>query len=100
MYFSDIVKLRKITSGVDTDGYPVETVTKNTVWANVKSITRSEFYSANAVDINLTHTFEIHTEDYGGETEVEYQEKVFDVVRTFQKGLGTVELVCSDKANG
>lgn len=98
MYFSDRIKLRSVVPGVDSDGYPTETVQETEVWANIKSATRSEFYAANAVGINVSMVFEVHAEDWGGQTQVEYDGKLYDIVRAYQKGLGTVELVCSDKA--
>lgn len=98
MFFSDRIKLRSVEAGVDSDGYPTETVQETDVWANVKSATRSEFYAANAVGINVSLVVEVHIEDWNNQTQVVHNGKVYDVVRAYQKGLGTVELTCSDKA--
>lgn len=98
MFFSDFVTLRKITYSVDAEGYSIETVVHTTVWANKVSVTRSEFYAANKNDINVSAVFEIHAEEYGDQEELQYGAKYYDVIRTYQKGLGLIELVCSDKA--
>lgn len=98
MYFSDKIKLRAVVSGKDADGYPTQTNTDTEVWANVKSATRAEFYAANANGIDVSLMFEIHTEDWSNQTQVVYDSKTYDVVRSYQKGLGIVELTCSDKA--
>ncbi|MPM97517.1 hypothetical protein SDC9_144690 [bioreactor metagenome] len=42
--------------------------------------------------------FEVHTEDWNNQTQVLYDSKTYDVIRAYQKGMGIVELTCSDKA--
>lgn len=99
MYFSDKITLRAVVSNVDASGYPTTpTNTDTEVWANVKSAVRSEFYAANANGIDVTQMFEVHAEDWSNQTQVVYGTKTYDVVRAYQKGLGVVELTCSDKA--
>ena len=36
--------------------------------------------------------FEVHAEDWGNQTQVVYNGRVYDIIRAFQKGLGVVEL--------
>ena len=98
MYFSDKITLRAVVSGVDADGYSTQTNTDTEVWANVKTSTRAEFYAANANGIDVSLMFEIHSEDWGNQAQVVYSSKTYDVIRAYQKGLGIVELSCSDKA--
>ncbi len=98
MFFSDKITLRAVVNGVDSNGYPTQENTDTEVWANVKSATRAEFYSANANGIDVSKMFEVHAEDWGGQTQVVYNGRVYDIIRAFQKGLGVVELTCSDRA--
>lgn len=98
MLFSDKIILRAVFSDVDANGYPTQTNTDTEVWANVKSATRAEFYAANANGIDVTQMFEVHAEDWGNQTQVVYDSKTYDVVRAYQKGLGAVEITCSDRA--
>ena len=98
MLFSDKITLRAVVNGVDASGYPTQTNTDIEVWANVKSATRAEFYAANANGIDVTQMFEVHAEDWGSQTQVVYGSKTYDIVRAYQKGLGAVELTCSDRA--
>lgn len=98
MYFSDKITLRSNANTIDTNGFPVKTATDTIVWANKKSVTRSEFYSANANDINIVQAYEVNAEDWGNQTQVVDGTKVYYIVRAYQKGLGVVELNCSDKA--
>jgi len=97
MLFSDIITLRTATVTYDSYGAPIETFSGTDVFANKKSITRSEFYAANANGIDLKLEFEVHAEDYAGQMDIVHETKQYIVVRTYQKGLGVVTLVCSDK---
>ena len=46
MYWRDVVTLKAGTEGRDADGFPKETITETTVFADVSSTKRSEFYAA------------------------------------------------------
>lgn len=96
--WKDIITLRTEIIGQDADGYPTTTYEDTEVWANKKSVTRSEFYASNASGIDLKYVFEIRSEDYGGQKDILYDGKAYEVIRTYQKGEGTIELSCSDKA--
>lgn len=87
-----------ITAAKDADGYSAPTNIDTVVWANEKSVTRSEFYAANANQINAVTAFEIHVEDWNDQTQVIAGTKTYYIVRAYQKGEGIVELTCSDKA--
>jgi hypothetical protein len=79
-------------------GFPTESNTDVTVFANVLSVARSEFFSARQAGINAVISFEVHVEDWSGQTVAIYATKEYDIVRAFQKGEGIVVLTCSDKA--
>jgi SPP1 family predicted phage head-tail adaptor len=96
--WKDIVTLRTETIGQDADGYPTTTYEDTEVWANKKSVTRSEFYASNANGIDLKYVFEIRSEDYNDQKYIIHDTKHYEVIRAYQKGEGTVELACSDKA--
>lgn len=98
MYFSDKILLLTITEGQDSSGYPTKTEVGRDVWANKKSVARAEFYSANANGIRVTAVFDVHSEDFNDETELLFDSKRYEVLRAYQKGLGVVELNCTDKA--
>jgi len=98
MLFSDKITLRKLLSTApNPNGYPLTAYELKEVWANQTSIGRTEHYAAQAQNINLAVNFEVHVEDYNGQTSVVYNGCVYDVIRTYQKGLGVVVLVCSNK---
>ena len=98
MNFSDKITLRKVTITTDSEAYPVETYVDVIVWANLKSVTRSEFYPAYGVGINATAMFEVHADDYSGQRIILHNGKEYDVIRDYQKNADKVELTCSDRA--
>ena len=98
--WKDVITLRTKRTGQDADGYPTAIYDDIKVYANKKSVTRSEFYASNANGIDLKYVFEIRSEDYDEQKDIIYEGKEYEVRRAYQKGEGTVELSCSDKAVG
>lgn len=96
MYFSDPIALRAITHSVNANGYDTATNTDTTVWADAKSTTRAEFYAAEKAGVRADIMFTIHAEDWGGQTQVVYGTKTYNIVRSYAKGLGVVELTCAE----
>ena len=96
--WKDIITLRTEIIGQVADGYQATTYIDVEVYANKKSVTRAEFYPAYAVGIEAKIAFEVRSEDYGGQKDILHEGKAYEVIRSFQKGEGTVELTCSDKA--
>lgn len=95
MYFSNKIRLRRITRTQDAEGFWVETYQDKEVWADIQSVRRSEFYAAKGIDVDLVITFIV--KEYRGEPLVVYRCKVYDVVRAFHNHKGDWELNCSDK---
>ena len=56
MYWRDVVTLKAVTEGRDADGFPKEAITETTVFADVSSTKRSEFYAARQAGISLALT--------------------------------------------
>lgn len=98
MFFSDKITLRLVTYMEDAEGYRRKAYVDTEVWADAKSVTRSEFYSANASGKDASISFEVHNEDWSDQQEVIYNNKEYEVIRAYRKGLGNVVLTCSDKA--
>ena len=94
MRFNEVIALRSFTTTRDEYGEPINTPIEKEVYADKKSVTRSEFYSALTGGINASIVFVIRSEDYDDQTEVAFNSKPYNVIRTFQKGEGFIELVC------
>jgi SPP1 family predicted phage head-tail adaptor len=96
MYFSDSILLRAVVHTISASGYDTEANTDTAVWADKKSTTRAEFYAADKAGIRADVVFDIHAEDWGNQQRVVYGAKVYDIVRSYAKGLGVIELVCAE----
>jgi len=96
MLWRDTLDLVTTTQTQNSFGEYVDgTPTKRTVFANKKSIRQSEFYQAHAQGIRPEVMFEVRVIDYADETRLEYDSKVYYIVRTYSKNDETVELICS-----
>lgn len=94
MYFSDQIKLRTVTKSYSTSAFGTDTVSEKTVFADKHSVTRTEFFKAQAVNMRADIGFLIRKEDYTNEKEVEYASVVYDVIRTYEDG-DNIDLTCT-----
>ena len=103
--FKDIANLIYTTETEDSDGYAIETDVKTEVFVNKKSVTRSEFYTAMQSGMRPSVVFELRIEDYeltkhivNGKAlfadKVEYDEAIYDILRTYSKNESMIELTC------
>lgn len=99
-------KLLIVRNGKDEDGFPVEKKEEIPVFVNEISATRNEFYEALRAGISIKTVLEIRWEDWelsrhkiNGKkayaTQIEYDDSVYDIARTYRKGKSTIELICS-----
>lgn len=82
----------------DSNGNYIPAETKTNVLCDLKSVTRSEFYSAAQAGLNPEQVFEINGFEYNGETEVEFLGERYSVIRTYRTGYEVIELTCERKA--
>jgi SPP1 family predicted phage head-tail adaptor len=68
--------------------------TIRTVFANKKSVTRSEFYHAFTNNLKPTVVFEIRYFEYDDEQKIQHEGKDYLVLRTYSKNGETIDLVC------
>lgn len=97
MYYSDEIELGHVSS-VDTPGgerYPGKQgfVPVCKAWADLRSVRREEFYKAAAAGKAAAAIFAVHPEDYHGETCLRHHGRLYDVMRTYDKG-NEIELTC------
>lgn len=62
------------------------------VYADKKSVNRSEFYAAYAAGLNLKYIFVVDTEDYEDADEpqmLEYHDRRYNIVRSYETDEGT-----------
>lgn len=80
---SDVITLITETVTADSSGVERTAITSRTIYAQVDSITRAEFYDAGRSGLNPEYKFTVFSGDYMGETIVEYNSKRYAVYRTY-----------------
>ena len=98
MYFSDKIELIAITVTENSMGDMIETETKTEVFANRKSIRQSEFYQAAATGLRPEIMFEVWSEEYSNQPKLKYGNKLYTIIRVYDKGERT-ELICQGLVN-
>ncbi len=83
---SQMIKLIKIEYTYDEIMQRVETRTERQVFAEVKSINANEFFSANTNGLQAQYCFKVFVYDYQNEKEIEFNNEVYSVYRTYEKG--------------
>ena len=66
--------------------------TKRKVFANVKTVTSTEFFSAGQIGLSPEYRFTMFGPDYAGERIVEYNGVRYAVYRVYQATTDTMEL--------
>lgn len=94
----DVIKLGNWQESI-VHGEPVRTLTWTEVFANKKSIRRSEFYSAANVGLKPELMFEIRSIEFDGHEMVQFDGKVYTIVRTYDKG-EVIELTVTSQVGG
>lgn len=78
--------------------YVFQETNKTSVLCDLKSVTRSEYYSAAQAGLNPEEVFEINGFEYAKEPEVEFMGERYSVIRTFRTSYETIELTCGRKS--
>ena len=85
--FNDIAYLCKETITQDEYLNEIPSLQEREVFVRAKSIGSREFYQAATTDYHPTVTLVLADYyDYDGESVVRYDEKLFDVIRTYRQG--------------
>lgn len=100
MLFKDVINLVSITTETNNIGDSIEVQTSRQVFANKKSIRQSEFYQAQAQGIRPEITFVIRQIDYSQEHILEYENKQYRIIRTYNQNDEFIELICEGITNG
>lgn len=98
-------KLIWITRDKDKDGFPVETEHSIDIYAEEKSIVRTEFYEAMRSGVEVKVVLETRQEDYklslhevdgkkSFASKIRYDGQEYDIKRTYAAGKAKIELVC------
>jgi len=98
--YQDLVRLITVRDVPTGGGYSKEVLSYREVFANIKSVGRSEFYAARQSDVELAMTVEMRTWDYEGERRLEHGGKLYTVERQYTKDGEMLQLNCSEFRGG
>ena len=96
MYWREKAVLIREKKPVNENDYKDTTTTRREVFVNKKSATRSEFYTAKQAGDKIDLTLEVRGADYRGETIVEHEGRLYEVVRDYTKSGEIYELNCKE----
>lgn len=94
---SDVITLITETKTQDANGVWKAATTSRTVFCQVDSVTRSEFFEAGRNGLNPEYRFRMFSGDYEGERTVEYKGLKYGVYRTYKARTDTIELYVERK---
>ena len=92
-----MIELVGVAKEQDDFGVWRETTTKRTVFCNVKSVTRAEFFDAGRNGLNPQFVFTMFYADYQNEPMVEYNGETYAVYRTYLRRDDTLEVYVERK---
>ena len=102
MYDSIATLKSNKTITFDSYGNEVITYTDRDVFVQPRSVYNSEFYNAAQAGLHPSITFRLTNKaDYQGETLIEWDGRLFYVVRTdWTAQRDTIDLICEERING
>lgn len=96
---NEVISLVSIGTNKDDLMQDIEIETIQEVFAEKKSISQSEFFSAGQTDLKPTKCFVIYSDEYNDERFLLFENQRFNIYRTFEKG-EDIELYCEVRTNG
>lgn len=94
--FDDQVGLVSVSITQDEYANEVETETTLTVWADIGSVGRTEFYNAMQNGLKPSMIITVKAFEYSGQKYVDYGSKRYKVERSYQTDNENLELTCSE----
>ena len=70
---------------------------KTIVFAEKRSIFSNEFYKASTQNLRLEAVFVIYPFEYQNEEIIEYENKRYKIIRTFEKNVNELEITVGEK---
>jgi SPP1 family predicted phage head-tail adaptor len=99
MRFDRTIDLLGMSEDINENGFPTSSITsRKTIFAKKSSIKSNEFYSAAQSGFSLEIMFEVLTLEYESEKYVEFETKLYKIIRSYEKDRIT-ELICQAYAD-
>lgn len=99
MRWSNVIKLITVTYTENDIGDIIASNTERTIYANKKSIRQQEFYQAQATGLKPELMFEVRSVEYNNESKLSYNNKEYNIIRTYDKNGEITELICQGVVN-
>lgn len=102
---NELITLLKTKDKLDADGYKIgtEILESIEVFAEVKSITREEYFKAMQCGVSADIAFSVNRDEYDIHDTVCYNDEYYNVYRAYSNNMYDMELMCSKervKASG
>ena len=94
---SELLTLIGTTKAQDDFGVWRTTETQRTIFCDVRSVTRDEFFDAGRAGLNPAYRFDVFGPDYAGESICEYKGSRYAIYRTYAARNDTLELYAERK---
>ena len=94
---SSVIYLISTTETQDEYGVWTSTETERQVFAQVDSVTRSEFFDAGRAGLNPEYRFTMFFGDYEGEETLKYNDRLYGIYRQYQPRTDVIELYAERK---
>jgi SPP1 family predicted phage head-tail adaptor len=95
----NVAELLTIITVTDDAGDPTEQQTFTRVFCNELSVGQTEFYQAMATGLKPEIKLELNRFEYNNEKKVKYNNIVYDVIRTYAKDVGIIEVTLGGGVN-
>lgn len=93
----EVVQLVGVTYTADAIGQRVPTEVLKEVFAQVTSVSASEFFSGGQNGLRPDKRFTVFTYDYNGEETLIYNSRRYHIYRTYEREDESIELYCELK---
>lgn len=94
---SVVIYLQSFTQAQNKLGQWEKTVTRRKVYAEVSSVGMNEWFEGGRNGLNPQYRFKVFQYDYNGETELEYDGKIYAIYRTYVDKHELIELYTEEK---
>lgn len=95
MLFREVINLISFSNSENQLGDAIKVKVKSPcIFADKQSIRQSEFYQASSTGLRPEVMFIIRTCEYNNESILEFNDKEYNIIRTYEKDSEFIELVC------
>lgn len=99
MRFISIINLFSETFTINDIGDRIPSYKERKIFAHKQSVGQKEFYQAQATGFKPEIVFKVREFEYKGEQKLKYGSEIYNIIRTYVKEIGFVEIVCSRGVN-